>query len=119
MCRFTGFLTDQASSLEGLEAVATRTKDTIERPSPDDAGASVDVQAGVAPGCRRLSIIDLSRADHQTMTSSGGRFIIALNDEGCFHPAPIRKKWAEPLAGQHDHTDSLWTLLTFQAWFKQ
>jgi asparagine synthase (glutamine-hydrolysing) len=110
MCGFKGFLTDRASSPEGLEAVATRMADTIEHRTQDGTGASVDV---------RLSIIDLSPADHQTMTSDGGRFIIALNDEGCFHPAPIRKKWAEPLADHHDHTDSLWALLTFQAWCKQ
>lgn len=39
-----------------------------------------------------------------------------LQDEGYFHAAPIRQKWAEHLAGRRDHTDSLWAVLMFQAW---
>jgi asparagine synthase (glutamine-hydrolysing) len=39
-----------------------------------------------------------------------------LQAEGYFYPAPIRKKWAEHLAGQRDHTASLWAVLMFQAW---
>ena len=41
-----------------------------------------------------------------------------LQSEGYFHPAPIRTKWAEHLSGQRDHTDSLWTVLMFQAWLE-
>jgi asparagine synthase (glutamine-hydrolysing) len=41
-----------------------------------------------------------------------------LQDEGYFYPAPIRKKWAEHLAGQLDHTASLWAVLMFQAWLE-
>lgn len=39
-----------------------------------------------------------------------------LQKEGYFYPTPIRKKWAEHLKGQHDHTSSLWTVLMFQDW---
>jgi asparagine synthase (glutamine-hydrolysing) len=41
-----------------------------------------------------------------------------LINEGYFHPTPIRKKWAEHLSGQHDHTASLWSVLMFQAWLQ-
>ena len=42
-----------------------------------------------------------------------------LNAENYFYPAPIRKKWAEHLSGQRDHTASLWAVLMFQAWLQQ
>jgi asparagine synthase (glutamine-hydrolysing) len=41
-----------------------------------------------------------------------------LQQEGYFYPAPIRQKWAEHLAGQRDHTASLWAVLMFQSWLE-
>jgi asparagine synthase (glutamine-hydrolysing) len=41
-----------------------------------------------------------------------------LQKEGYFYSAPIRQKWAEHLAGQRDHTASLWAVLMFQAWLE-
>jgi asparagine synthase (glutamine-hydrolysing) len=81
MCGFAGFLAVRASGLEGLEAVATRMASTIAHRGPDDSGAWADVEAGVALGFRRLSIIDLSPAGHQPMTSSSGRFVMVFNGE--------------------------------------
>jgi asparagine synthase (glutamine-hydrolysing) len=42
-----------------------------------------------------------------------------LQQEGYFHPAPIRAKWAAHLSGQCDHTASLWAVLMFQAWLDE
>jgi asparagine synthase (glutamine-hydrolysing) len=42
-----------------------------------------------------------------------------LQEEGYFHPAPIRRKWTEHISGVHDHTASLWTVLMFQAWLEE
>lgn len=41
-----------------------------------------------------------------------------LHQEGFFHPEPIRKAWAEHLAGRHEHTPKIWTILMFQAWLE-
>ena len=41
-----------------------------------------------------------------------------LKDEGFFDAALIRARWAEHLAGRHDTTASLWTVLMFQAWLE-
>jgi len=31
-------------------------------------------------------------------------------------PSPIRRRWAEHVAGRHDHAESLWAVLMLQAW---
>jgi asparagine synthase (glutamine-hydrolysing) len=54
---------------------------TLAHRGPDDSGVWVDSQAGVALGHRRLSIVDLSPAGHQPMSSWSGRYVITFNGE--------------------------------------
>ena len=70
MCEFAGFLTVGVSSLGSLKAIATWMAKAIEHRGPNDSGAWVDTQAGIALGFRRLAIIDLSPAGHQPMAAS-------------------------------------------------
>ena len=73
MCGFAGFLTVHTSALGSLDAIATQMAKAIDHRGPDDSGAWVDAQAGIALGFRRLAIIDLSPAGHQPMVFGAGR----------------------------------------------
>lgn len=82
MCGLTGFLTvtpNQASN--DMLATLGRMADTLHHRGPDDTGLWCDPDHAIALGFKRLSILDLSSAGHQPMTSSSGRYVIAYNGE--------------------------------------
>ncbi|GAC1460308.1 MAG: hypothetical protein PVSMB6_20390 [Steroidobacteraceae bacterium] len=39
-----------------------------------------------------------------------------LREEGFLTPAPLRRKWAEHLAGTHDRQNEIWCAIVFQEW---
>jgi asparagine synthase (glutamine-hydrolysing) len=82
LCGITGFLdcSRQLNDIE-LQNAVTRMSDTIRHRGPDDSGAWVDAQAGIALGFRRLAIVDLTPTGHQPMLSADGRFVIVFNGE--------------------------------------
>ena len=77
MCGIAGYL-----NLDGAPASETVAHDMAQmlgHRGPDDAGQFAD--GAVAFGHTRLSIIDLSAAGHQPMTTEDGRFTITYNGE--------------------------------------
>ena len=82
MCGFGGFLvqSNQYSTKE-LKNRIQHMLDKLEHRGPNDSGSWQDVDAGVAFGHRRLSIVDLSSAGHQPMFSESGRYVIVYNGE--------------------------------------
>jgi asparagine synthase (glutamine-hydrolysing) len=81
MCGFAGFLRPGGFDRDRAAARAATMAARVAHRGPDDEGTWVDGEAGVALGHRRLSIVDLSPAGSQPMTSYGGRYVIAFNGE--------------------------------------
>ncbi len=77
MCGIFGFISFDGSpvSVGSLRQMGK----LIEPRGPDGEGYFVDRDIGV--GHRRLSIIDLSAAAHQPMTSNEGRYVLSYNGE--------------------------------------
>jgi asparagine synthase (glutamine-hydrolysing) len=91
--------------------------DAVGHRGPDDAGVWVAAEVGLALGHRRLSIVDLSMAGHQPMSSTDGQWVIAFNGE-IYNHLELR----EEIAAQgidHDwrgHSDTETLLACISAW---
>lgn len=117
MCGVAGLFVPGASSLKdtSIRVVAASMADAIVHRGPDDAG--VWCGSGVALAHRRLSIVDLSPAGHQPMSSDCGRFVIVFNGE-IYNHLDLRKKLE--VGGKahfwrgHSDTESL--LAAISAW---
>ena len=82
MCGLAGLLMAQPRMHgDALAAQASAMGAALEHRGPDDAGAWVDAQAGIALAHQRLSILDLSPLGHQPMASADGRYVLAYNGE--------------------------------------
>jgi asparagine synthase (glutamine-hydrolysing) len=81
MCGFAGFIGFNNYSKDKVESIAVDMGDVISHRGPDDSGFWYDDNEEVALIHRRLSILDLSSAGHQPMTSASGRFVISYNGE--------------------------------------
>ena len=118
MCGIAGFI----HLGEGRDASSSRLTamlEPIRHRGPDDGGVWVDAQHGVALGHRRLSILDLSPAGHQPMTSACGRFVIVFNGE-IYNHLGLRKSLEAssqiPIGGWRGHSDTETLLACFAAW---
>lgn len=87
MCGLTGFLRLNADgrgpqcSRDESRAILERMTESLRHRGPDDGDVWLDETGAVGLGHRRLSILDLSPAGHQPMTSHCGRFVIVYNGE--------------------------------------
>ena len=82
MCGIVGFVDASAHRTpEELNAIVQPMMRRLTHRGPDDEGAVVDGEAGLALGFRRLAIQDLSANGNQPMTSANGRYVIVYNGE--------------------------------------
>ena len=79
MCGIAGFKTDRNFHLlrESLPGATS----SLSHRGPNDSGLFIDENHGLGLGHRRLSVIDLSEAGRQPMTSDDGRVRIVYNGE--------------------------------------
>jgi asparagine synthase (glutamine-hydrolysing) len=116
MCGIAGFFDpSQQLSPSELTACATRMTDAIIHRGPDDSGAWVDAEIGIAFGHRRLSIVDLSPLGHQPMHSADQRYAIVFNGE--IYNFPQLRQELENLGNQfRGHSDTEVMLAAIRQW---
>jgi len=81
MCGIAGLWSFAGAGEHELASEASLMADALHHRGPDDEGVWTDASAGIAFGFRRLSILDLSPAGAQPMTSASGRYVIVFNGE--------------------------------------
>ena len=97
MCGFVGFTNKIDNSNQVLKAMM----DKIKHRGPDAKGKYID--ADIALGHRRLSIIDVSESGNQPLYSEDGNLVLVFNGE-IYNYQDIRKKLVE--AGYHFATQT-------------
>ncbi|QIF04490.1 asparagine synthase (glutamine-hydrolyzing) [Roseimicrobium sp. ORNL1] len=80
MCGIAGILTTQPGSAD-LERVLLQTQKELRHRGPDDAGLWIQPASIAAFSHNRLSILDLSSAGHQPMSTPDGALTITFNGE--------------------------------------
>ena len=81
MCGIAGFWRWSNQGSARLGPIVRGMADALAHRGPDGAGEWSDPAAGIALAHRRLSILDLSAAGAQPMTSPSGRYVIVFNGE--------------------------------------
>ena len=115
MCGFAGFL--GGNQLRDADATLRKMAETILHRGPDAYGAWHNETAGIALSHRRLSILELSDAGAQPMTSACGRFVIAFNGEIYNHlqlRESLVRDGSQPNWRGHSDTETL--LAGFSSW---
>jgi asparagine synthase (glutamine-hydrolysing) len=91
MCGIAGYLRSPGNLDQDRRTHVLRMCAQIRSRGPDDFGVWDDASANITLGHRRLSIVDLSPAGHQPMTSACGRYVIVFNGEIYNHLALRRE----------------------------
>lgn len=98
-----------------MEGIVSAMTDAIVLRGPDDAGAWVDAEGGIALGHRRLSILDLSPLGHQPMLSADGRYVIIFNGE-IYNFQDLRAELEKHGHTWRGHSDTEIMLAAFCQW---
>ena len=97
MCGIVGIFGN--SRKEDLSASICKMSATLNHRGPDDSGFWIDEEGSIAFGHQRLSILDLSPAGHQPMTSPCKKFVVVFNGE-IYNHVQLRDKLNNSTYGQ-------------------
>ena len=113
MCGIAGFWQTKRQAEIPAE-ILLRMGTALKHRGPDDSGVFYDELTGVGLVHRRLSILDLSPAGHQPMSSHSGRYLIIFNGE-VYNFEEIRKDLG-PGHTWRGHSDTEVMLEAFERW---
>jgi asparagine synthase (glutamine-hydrolysing) len=106
MCGIAGFLSPTGLDTAAARATLRRMSDRLHHRGPDDEGAWIDAEAGIALGHRRLAVIDLTEAGRQPMTADSGRYVLVYNGE-IYNHAELRAALGDRAWRGHSDTETL------------
>jgi asparagine synthase (glutamine-hydrolysing) len=117
MCGLNGALVFGEGTFQVDAGYIGRMRDQMPHRGPDGAGVWVSPDARVGLGHRRLSIIDLSNAADQPMSSMDGRLQLVFNGE-IYNHAAIRAELSRlsDRPWKTDHSDTEVILRAFEQW---
>lgn len=101
------------AAIRGKEEALSRIVDVQAHRGPDDRGITITSEPSVGMAHTRLSIIDLSEAGHQPMTSIDGRYTIVFNGE-IYNHIELRAELSEYL--YRSRTDTEVILAAYERW---
>jgi len=113
MCGICGVYKYGQSSQGFDEALLVGMRDTLKHRGPDDAGTFMSPDHRVGFGFRRLSIVDLSPAGHQPMSSPDGAITIIFNGEIYNHQV-LRKEFESKGRTYRSRSDTESILYAYQ-----
>ncbi|MEA2093316.1 MAG: asparagine synthetase B, partial [Pseudomonadota bacterium] len=111
MCGIAGFLHHIPAPGPVIDAMT----DALQHRGPDARGVWTDHTAGIALGHRRLSIVDLSPAGSQPMTSGSGRYVLSFNGE-IYNFTELRPELVKSGYAFRGHSDTEVLLAAIETW---
>ncbi len=112
MCGIAGILTEHGDQID-LERLIQGMQQALQHRGPDDQGIYIAEDRQIAIAHTRLSILDLSPAGHQPMSSKDGRYWITFNGE-IYNFQQLRRKLIAEGEAFQSHTDTEVILKLYQ-----